>query len=126
VRSRWLVIGVIVLVGWYVVVLTWAFHPLIDHVPTGVIDNKQTVQPVTCASPVSSASGAPSPLPTLLPGRAYETTPCIQAHRDARLAFLIDSVFTAIALSFLGWRLTDRAQRAVSPGDGQPSHDIAR
>jgi hypothetical protein len=108
---RGLSIASVVLLVWFVAVLWWAFQPLVDHVPTGVVDNVSTSQAVTCVSPLSGDAGAVAPLPDLAEGRSYQRTPCVATHQEAHLIFWVDAAVTVVLLALLAWRL------AMSPTD---------
>jgi hypothetical protein len=117
-RRRW-IISTVVLVVWTVAVLVWAFQPLADHVPTGVVISSQkiTTQLVTCAPPIDFGSNpvqgevptlSSDPVPDHNPDvLAYQRTPCAKTHSDAEALLILDLV-GAIAIGvFLVWRRPD-------------------
>jgi hypothetical protein len=104
-KRRGLSIALLVLLVWLVAVVWWAFRPLVDHVPTGIIDNVHTSQAVSCGSPLSGDAGTESPLPELPSERSYERTPCVSAHQQAQLLFWLDMGITVILLGVLVWQL---------------------
>ena len=104
-KRQGLSIALLVLLVWFVAVLWWAFQPLVDHVPTGIVDNVQTTQAVSCGSPLSGDAGTESPLPELPPERSYQRTPCVSAHQQAELLFWIDAGVTVVLFGVLLWQL---------------------
>jgi len=115
--KRGAIVALLVLGAWYVSVILWAMNPQVDHVPTGVVDGKQTTQAVTCESPLSSDAGPSNPLPELADGRAYERPACQTVHDNAQRLLFLDTAVIAIGGGcFVIWRLrkTRRATGSVS------------
>jgi hypothetical protein len=73
----------------------------VDHVPTGLVDDKATSEPVRCHSTLSGSNAAAEPLPEIEPPRAYERRACQSIHSQARLLLLIDLIVALAGASFL-------------------------
>jgi len=110
-HGRIMTIGL--LVAWFVIVLLWALRPVDDSVPTGVVNNQQTVQAVHCDSPLSGNDGPKGPLPSLPTGRGYERAACTDVHTQYRTLFWID---TALVLVLLVLVFTVRRRPQETPG----------
>ena len=90
-RAWVLVVGV-VLVAWVVGVGIWSVRPLVDQVPTGIVDAQPTAQAVECGSPLSGDAGPSAPLPSLPPGLAFQREACASMHADARRLLAFDTL----------------------------------
>lgn len=97
---------------WIVLCLVLAARPLVDHVPTGFVDNKPTSEPVGCHSTLSGSDAATEPLPEIEPPRAYERQACESIHSQARLLLWIDLLVALAGAAFLSRKIArDRPRR---------------
>ena len=90
-------------VGWLVVLLwavglgAWAFTPLNDSVPTGVVDDKATFEKLECSAPIDGNARPDSfSLPELEPPRQYARPPCEQTHSVNRNMFVFNAVLIVL------------------------------
>jgi hypothetical protein len=101
---------------WIVLCLALATRPLVDHVPTGLVDGKETSEPVRCHSTLSGSDDAAELLPELEPPRAYARQACQSIHSRTRLLLAIDLIVALAGASFLVRRIArDRPARRRGP-----------
>ncbi len=131
---RSIIIAAVGLLAWYAVTLGfWALRPLSDSVPAGK-DRRpaanapadQKIGPevlysakVSCNNLFASAAG-PRVLPVLpvqpegVNKLGYQRTPCTSVHSQARVLFILNTVFVITAFGLGGW-LVMRHRRTASP-----------
>jgi hypothetical protein len=112
------------LLAWYAITLGfWALRPLSDSVPAGT--DRRTPNAVAYSQKVSCnnlfASAARSgDLPTLPDQPAgvnklgYQRTPCTSVHSEARVLFILNTVFVLATFGVGGWLLM-RHRRTAEP-----------
>lgn len=100
------------LMAWIVLCLVVSARPLVDHVPTGRVDNRMTSEPVSCHSALSGSDAATEPLPAVEPPRAYEREPCASVHSQTRLMLWVDVIVALAGAAFLLRRIAHDRRRA--------------
>lgn len=137
---RSIIIAAVGLLAWYAVTLGfWALRPLSDSVPAGK-DRRpaanapadQKIGPevlysakVSCNNLFASAAG-PRVLPDLpvqpegVNKLGYQRTPCTSVHSQARVLFILNTVFVITAFGLGGW-LVMRHRRTASPAPQTPT-----
>ncbi len=131
---RSVLIAAVGLLAWYAITLGfWALRPLSDSVPAGKdrrpsanapVDQKigpEVVysQKVSCNNLFASAArtGTLPTLPTQPEGvnkLGYQRTPCSSVHSQARVLFILNTVFVIAVFGIGGWLLR-RHRRTASP-----------
>ena len=121
------------LLAWYAITLGfWALRPLSDSVPAGK-DRRpaanapadQKIGPevlysakVSCNNLFASSAG-PRALPVLpeqpegVNKLGYQRTPCISVHSQARVLFILNTIFVLAVFGVGGWLL--RRHRRITP-----------
>lgn len=98
---------------WIVLCLALSARPIVDHVPTGRVDDKPTSEAVSCHSALSGSNAAAEPLPEIEPPRAYERRPCQSIHSQARLLLWINLIVALAGAAFVVRRIAlDRVRGA--------------
>lgn len=92
------VIAATVILLWLAGVTIWAFAPMSDEVPTGLVDDAPTTQTVKCHAPISRDGEVRGTLPDLDEPRSYQREPCAEIVREAWNLFVLDLVVGAVAL----------------------------
>lgn len=90
---RWALVALLAVVSWSAFLALWAVRPMVDHVPTGIIQETATTEDVTCHSPLSRNESVRGQLPEIDPPRAYQRTPCAGMIRQASLLLVFDGLF---------------------------------
>jgi hypothetical protein len=131
---RSVLIAAVGLLAWYAITLGfWALRPLHDSVPAGKDRRPAASAPadqkigpevlysakVSCNNLFASAAG-PKVLP-VLPAQpegvnklGYQRTPCTSVHSQARILFILNTVFVIAAFGIGAWLLR-RHRRIASP-----------
>lgn len=98
---------------WIVLSLAVATRPLVDHVPTGMVDGEETSEAVTCHSALSGSGESAEPLPALEPPRAYGRRACETMHSQARLVLWLDVVVALAGAAFLVRKIARDRPRTI-------------
>jgi len=122
-RPRWPKYALVGLLVWIALTLALATRPLVDHVPTGIVNGKVTSEPITCHSPLSTSNAPVHPLPELEPPRVYNREACTSIHSQNRTLIKVDIaialVGTVVLLRVIA-RRRGREAPVVGPSAPQP------
>ena len=102
---------------WIVLCLAMSVRPLVDHVPTGLVDDKPTSEPVSCHSALSASNAAAEPLPEIEPPRAYQRQACQSLHSQTHLLLWINLIVAVAGAAFVSRRI---AQDRVRGTEARP------
>jgi hypothetical protein len=121
---RSIIIAACGLLAWYAITLGfWALRPLSDSVPAGMDRRTPNAvaysQKVSCNNLFTSAarSGDVPTLPDQPAGvnkLGYQRTPCTSVHNEARVLFILNTIFVIAAFAIGGWLLM-RHRRTAEP-----------
>jgi len=118
---RYILLGLLV---WIALCLGLATRPLVDHVPTGIVDGKVTSEPIKCHAPIEASSAPAQSLPVLEPPRAYTREACVLFHSQHRTLLVVDIVAavvgTAVLLRFIT-RRRGRGDAVARPASPEPA-----
>ena len=117
---RRIAIGWMMLAAWVLAVAIWATRPATDHIPTGVVDGKNTSIVVECGAPFDGSSGPSEPLPVIEPPRELQHVPCQAQHRGNQISLVIDLV-VALAAAAVLLAATKRHWRPPVPHTTEPA-----
>src|SRR5690242_66242 len=95
---RYLLVGLLVWIG---LCLALATRPLVDHVPTGIVDGKATTEPIRCHSPLEASDAPVQSLPVLEPPRVYAREACVLFHSQHRTLLGVDIVVALVGTAVL-------------------------
>ena len=122
-ESRWpryLLLGLLV---WIALCVALATRPLVDHVPTGIVDGKATSEPIKCHAPLSASNAPTQSLPVLEPPRVYAREACVLFHSQHRTLLKVDIVValvgTAVLLRVMA-RRRGRGESTARPASPEP------
>jgi hypothetical protein len=105
---KYLLLGVLVWIG---LCLVLASRPLVDHVPTGMVDGKQTTEPIKCHAPLEASDAPVQSLPELAPPRVYAREACVSFHSQHRTLLEVDIVVALVGTAVLLRVMTRRRGR---------------
>ena len=101
---------------WIVLCLALSARPLVDHVPTGLVDGKPTSESVSCHSALSGSNAATEPLPEVEPHREYARQACQSLHSQTRLLVWINLIVALAGASFLLRKIAQDRVRGTEAG----------
>lgn len=105
---KYALLGVLVWIGLCVAL---ASRPLVDHVPTGMVNGKETSEPIKCHSPLEASNAPVQSLPELEPPRVYAREACVLFHSQHRTLLKIDIGVAVVATAVLLRLMTRRRGR---------------